>query len=132
MPSVYDTPLSTPDSDAWSGGPPPGARLRDAPLQTAEGEPTFLTDAFTTGGRDFTLLHAVNGSALQPPDGVGLISIGPQAELARCRRACSRSATTPTPGTAYLLRPDGYVAARFRHPTRAALDAALARASGRQ
>jgi 3-(3-hydroxy-phenyl)propionate hydroxylase len=29
-----------------------------------------------------------------------------------------------------LLRPDGYVAARFRHPTREALDAALARAAG--
>jgi 3-(3-hydroxy-phenyl)propionate hydroxylase len=29
-----------------------------------------------------------------------------------------------------LLRPDGYVAARFRHPTREGLDAALARAAG--
>jgi 3-(3-hydroxy-phenyl)propionate hydroxylase len=34
------------------------------------------------------------------------------------------------PGTAYLLRPDGYVAARFKHPTCASLGAALARASG--
>jgi 3-(3-hydroxy-phenyl)propionate hydroxylase len=34
------------------------------------------------------------------------------------------------PGSAYLLRPDGYVAARFRQPTRATLEAALARAGG--
>jgi len=35
------------------------------------------------------------------------------------------------PGAAYLLRPDGYVAARFKHPTRAAIEAALERAAGR-
>jgi 3-(3-hydroxy-phenyl)propionate hydroxylase len=34
------------------------------------------------------------------------------------------------PGTTYLLRPDGYVAARFKRPTHAQLDAALARAAG--
>ena len=43
-------------------------------------------------------------------------------------RALSRARYDAEPGTAYLLRPDGYVAARFRHPTRSALDAALARA----
>ena len=32
------------------------------------------------------------------------------------------------PGATYLLRPDGYVAARFRQPSRPVLEAALARA----
>ena len=64
-----------------------------------------------------------------PPDGVGVIRIGGEdgfsdsAGLAGARYDAE-------PGTAYLLRPDGYVAARFRHPTRSALDAALARAAG--
>jgi len=130
VPSVYDTPLSTPDSDQWHGGPPPGASLRDAPLQSAEGEPTFLTDAFTAAGRGFALLHAVNGSAIAPPAGVELIGIGPQAGL-RDAQGLFAQRYDATPGAAYLLRPDGYVAARFKHPTPAALDAALARASGR-
>jgi 3-(3-hydroxy-phenyl)propionate hydroxylase len=130
VPSVYDTPLSTPDSDVWQGGPPPGASLRDAPLQTADGETTFLTDAFTAAGRGFALLYAVNGAAIEAPDGVELISIGPRAEL-RDAQGLFAQRYDATPGATYLLRPDGYVAARFKHPTRAALDAALARAGGR-
>ena len=39
-------------------------------------------------------------------------------------------ATTPSRAPPICLRPDGYVAARFRHPTREGLDAALARAAG--
>ena len=32
MPSIYDTPLSTADGDAWRGGPRPGASMPDAPV----------------------------------------------------------------------------------------------------
>ena len=48
----------------------------------------------------------------------------------RMRRACVGARYDAEPGTAYLLRPDGYVAARFRHPTRGGVEAALARACG--
>lgn len=129
VPSVYDTPLSTADSDEWRGGPPPGASLRDAPLQTADGATTFLTDAFTAAGRGFTLLHAMNGAAIQPPEGVAVIGIGAHAGL-RDPQGVFAQRYDATPGATYLLRPDGYVAARFKHPTREALVAALARASG--
>ena len=32
VPSIYDTPLSTADGDAWRGGPRPGASMPDAPI----------------------------------------------------------------------------------------------------
>jgi 3-(3-hydroxy-phenyl)propionate hydroxylase len=86
-----------------------------------------LTEAFISAGTRFTLLEFTNGAAVDVPDGVGVIRIGDgfsdSAGLAGPRYDAE-------PGTAYLLRPDGYVAARFRHPTRSALDAALARATG--
>jgi 3-(3-hydroxy-phenyl)propionate hydroxylase len=120
VPSVYESPLSTPDSDSWRGGPRPGASMPDAPIA---GD-SFLTDAFIQAGTRFTLLEFGNGAAVDPPDGVGAIRIGADdGNLVGARYDVEF-------GTAYLLRPDGYVAARFRHPTRAVLDAALARAAG--
>jgi 3-(3-hydroxy-phenyl)propionate hydroxylase len=120
VPSVYESPLSTPDSDSWRGGPRPGASMPDAPIS---GD-SFLTDAFIQAGTRFTLLEFGNGVAVDPPDGVGAIRIGvDDGNLVGARYDAEF-------GTAYLLRPDGYVAGRFRHPTRAALDAALARAAG--
>ncbi|SHK83262.1 3-(3-hydroxy-phenyl)propionate hydroxylase [Bradyrhizobium lablabi] len=129
VPSVYDSPLSTDDCDAWRGGPRPGASMLDAPIAGRTGDTTYLTDAFVKAGTRFTLVEFCNGVAVDVPDDVGVIRIGgndgfvDSAGLAGTRYDAE-------PGTAYLLRPDGYVAARFRQPTRAALDAALARAAG--
>ena len=63
------------------------------------------------------------------PEGVGVIRIGSEDGFVDSE-GLAGARFDAEPGTAYLLRPDGYVAARFRHPTRPALDAALARASG--
>ena len=89
----------------------------------------FLTEAFIEGGTQFTLLEFGNGAAVDAPDGVSAIRIGGEGGLVDSE-GLAASRYDAEPGTAYLLRPDGYVAARFRHPTRPALDAALARASG--
>ena len=58
------------------------------------------------------------------PDGVGVIRIGGDGGLPIPRGLLAQRYDAE-PGTAYLLRPDGYVAARFRHPTRAAIDGRL-------
>jgi 3-(3-hydroxy-phenyl)propionate hydroxylase len=129
VPSVYDTPLSTTDVDAWRGGPRPGASMPDAPVAGRNGNPVFLTEAFISQGTRFTLLGFGNGAAADTPDGVGTIRIGGDGGLVDTAGLAGKRYDAE-PGTAYLLRPDGYVAARFRHPTRPLLDAALARASG--
>jgi 3-(3-hydroxy-phenyl)propionate hydroxylase len=130
VPSVYETPLSTADSDPWRGGPRPGASMPDAPVSGGTGGHTFLTEAFIDQGARFTLLEFGKGSAAsEMPENVGTIRIGGEGGLVDAEGLAVKRYDAE-PGTAYLLRPDGYVAARFRHPTRERLDAALARASG--
>jgi 3-(3-hydroxy-phenyl)propionate hydroxylase len=129
VPSIYHSPLSTADCDAWRGGPRPGASMPDAPIAARAGDLAFLTEAFIKAGTRFTLLEFANGAAFDPPDGVGVIRIGGQDGLFDSAGLVG-ARYDAEPGSAYLLRPDGYVAARFRHPTRSALDVALARAAG--
>ncbi|WP_315777211.1 MULTISPECIES: FAD-dependent oxidoreductase [unclassified Bradyrhizobium] len=129
VPSVYQTPLSTEDDEAWHSGPRPGTSMPDAPLETADGRHLHLTDAFNAQGRRFTLLSFANGEAIDVPDDVGVVSIGGPNGLADGEGFAGKRYGAE-PGTSYLLRPDGYVAARFRHPRRAAIAAAVARASG--
>ncbi|MDI4233646.1 FAD-dependent oxidoreductase [Bradyrhizobium sp. Arg237L] len=129
VPSVYDTPLSTRDCDVWRGGPPPGASLLDAPIAGRDSNPQFLTEAFIGAGTRFTLLEFGNGAVVDVPDGIKAIRIGGDDGFADAAGLVGKRYDAE-PGSAYLLRPDGYVAARFRRPTRPLLEAALARASG--
>jgi 3-(3-hydroxy-phenyl)propionate hydroxylase len=129
VPSIYESPLSTADADTWNGGPRPGASMLDAPLAAPAGEDIFLTDAFAKAGKRFTLLTFGNGAAVDTPGGLGAIRIGGDGGFAD-REGFASARYDASPGASYLLRPDGYVAARFRHPMRPVLDAALSRACG--
>ena len=129
VPSIYDSPLSTADTEVWRGGPRPGASMLDAPVAARSADCPYLTDAFIKAGKRFTLLEFANGADAVVPDGVGVIRIGGHDGISDPDDLV-RARYDGEPGTAYLLRPDGYVAARFRNPTRSALDAALARATG--
>jgi 3-(3-hydroxy-phenyl)propionate hydroxylase len=129
VPSVYDSPLSSADCDEWRGGPRPGASMLDAPIAARTGDATYLTDAFIEAGTRFTLLEFTNGVAVDVPDETSVIRIGGDDGYVDSE-GLAGARYDAEPGTAYLLRPDGYVAARFRQPTRSSLDAALARAAG--
>jgi 3-(3-hydroxy-phenyl)propionate hydroxylase len=128
VPSIYESPLSSTDVDIWRGGPRPGTSMPDAPVIPRDDEAGFLTEAFIKAGTRFALLEFSNSSSFDFPDDIAVIRIGLDGLSDPTGLAGQRYDAEP--GTAYLLRPDGYVAARFRHPTRSAIDAALARASG--
>jgi 3-(3-hydroxy-phenyl)propionate hydroxylase len=129
VPSIYDSPLSTADADKWRGGPRPGASMPDAPIAERSGRSMFLTEAFIGKGTRFTLLAFGNGASPEVPDGVSTLRIGGDDGFVDVAGLATQRYDAE-PGAAYLLRPDGYVAARFRHLGRPALEAALARATG--
>lgn len=124
--------LSQPDEqrDIWAGGPAPGEVLPEWPV----GGPTaHLTERVGPG---FVLLYfGLPGDELSLPSGVALVpmltvpearwadaTIDPQGRIAQAFDAPA--------GAAYLLRPDGHVAARWKACTKAAVAAAHRRALG--
>ena len=106
--------LDTPDADAdWSSGPGPGRALVDAPVRDG-----WLVDRLGSG---FTLL--LFGGSMSAPAGVTRVEIAEEGLAGQRYDA--------RPGTAYLIRPDRYVAARWRQPSPEAVRLALERGMGR-
>jgi len=119
--------LNTPDRDPFAGAMLPGATCVDAPV-VADGRDGWLLDHL---GEEFTLLcfgeaaQAASLGDLSVP--LRIVVVAPGAVHDRDGRVAARYDATP--GTAYLIRPDQHVCARWRTWTADDVRAALARAT---
>lgn len=121
--TLSESPLNTPDVDNFQGTMCPGAPLTDALIQ-AKGKTAWLLRSL---GEEFTLLffgRAPNWAS--DLAGVTVICIGSDMDDLRDLVAQRLDAT---PGTAYLIRPDQHVCARWRSPTEQAVRSALTQAT---
>jgi 3-(3-hydroxy-phenyl)propionate hydroxylase len=135
---LVNSPLNTPDTDAFAGHMVPGAPMDDAPLRV-DGQDAWLLDQL---GNRFVLMVFVDGSQgldpalqtplqalAQAPIPVQLLTVGTGGDVEDAQGLLARRCDAQ-PGTAYLIRPDQHVAARWRRVTLADVQAALARATG--
>ena len=108
-----DSPVTRADSDAFASGPEPGAAALNVRLDNH-----FLLDLF---GHGFTVLHF---GPLAHPEQVagalpGVTFVEQPADGTAAQRYDANS------GTAYLIRPDGHVAARWKQAESATIAATL-------
>jgi len=138
---LLDSPLNTADSEPFAGTLHPGAPLADAPVlhQGLEswllrhvGGPFVLLvfEADTQSVRAAVAAAAASTVPLQ----ILLVSLGAGNAPAGCTRIVDHKGRVQQrldarPGTAYLLRPDQHVVARWRRIDAAAVQAALQRAT---
>ena len=113
--AYHESPLSTLDDGAWSVGPLPGAPIPDAPLGNG-----YLSERL---GQGFALLRRPDAKEAPAIAGLPLVEAteGDETLIQRFDLA---------PGSAYLIRPDRHVAARFRSPEHTIALTALRRAGG--
>src|SRR5262249_15720845 len=135
--TLRDSALNTPDADAFAGAMVPGAVAADAPLVQG-GRPTCLVQALAPDF-NFVVLGTVPPWAELLP--LRVVAIAPAEEvppegaaagvaLFRDVSGLAAARYDARPGTAYLLRPDQHVCARWREPTEALVRAAFERACG--
>jgi 3-(3-hydroxy-phenyl)propionate hydroxylase len=145
MPSfLVNSALNTPDAEPFAGDMVPGAPLDDAPV-SCNGQRGWLLDQL---GQRFQCLYFVGDAAVltdaerealramqQATPAIETLLVASKATAAADWRVLHdvdglmAKRYDARPGTAYLLRPDQHVAARWRHLDAAAVLHALRRAT---
>jgi 3-(3-hydroxy-phenyl)propionate hydroxylase len=143
---LVNSALNTPDADAFDGNMVPGAPMDDAPVRLG-GQDAWLLDQL---GNRFVLMVFADRADTVDPSLIALageLAGGPvpvQTLLVTAHPGAAPSGTTvlhdrdglvaqrydARPGTAYLVRPDQHVAARWRRTEGGLVRAALAQATG--
>lgn len=131
VPAVLrDSPLNTPDADAFDTPVVPGAVLPDAPVKKGTSNSWLLREL----GANFTLI--THGPAPQwvadwlqslPADDCKVLQLGEDVDDTQGLVAQRLDLQS---GNAYLVRPDQHVCARWRAPSTADVQAAYCRATG--
>lgn len=122
--TLSDSTLNTADVDGFKGRMVPGAPLTDAPVARRDGKPSWL---LRETARGFTLLVYGDAPAWAADmEHITAISVGPGSrhDLQDVQGLVAERLDA-APGSAYLIRPDQHVCARWLQPTAAAVRAAL-------
>jgi 3-(3-hydroxy-phenyl)propionate hydroxylase len=123
VPTVYDSPLSTPDETNFAGSAMLGAPLPDAPLVRKDGAAVHLVEGLRGG---FEIIYVKDGAGdIRLPEGVALTVIG---EDYADRQGIFTRRFDATPGATFLVRPDQHLCARWRRFEAAAVSEAHRRA----
>ncbi len=125
--TLHSSALNTPDGDEFAGRMVPGSVALDAPVQLPDGGASWLLSQL---GADFSLMVYGADVNLDAPCHVMHIQPKNAANLAQANVLIDRDGLISKrydlqPGTAYLLRPDQHVCARWRQLTPVKLQTAL-------
>ena len=142
-PTIYETPLTTPDDEPFAGSALLGAPMPDAPILNRDGvnrdgvgrdvsrRDDWMLRRLGQNGTTVLLWddgeNAAGLRALAETLGVTALVVGQDMEDSRGLLARRLDATT---GAAWVIRPDQHLAARFRHFDAERIGRAVARATG--